>query len=193
MTMELPVVTSERLRIRPLELSDMTAVHGVLSRAWNEAEPDSRERKANRERWLGWSIQNYGALASLMQPPYGDRAVCLIEGGELIGCAGLVPSFGPFGQLDGFPANRGSSYYYPEIGLFWAIDPEFQGRGYATEAGRALVDAAFRHMNAGRIVATTEFDNAASIAVMKKLAMTILRNELPSPPWFQVVGVLERD
>jgi RimJ/RimL family protein N-acetyltransferase len=127
-----------------------------------------------------------------MQPPYGDRAVCLVEEGQLIGSAGLVPSFGPFAQLDGFPASARSSYFYPELGLFWAIDPEFQGRGYATEAGRALVEAAFEHMNAGRIVATTEFDNLASIAVMNKLGMTILRNTLPSPTWFQVVGVLER-
>ncbi len=193
MTTELPPLRSERLLIRPLELSDMTAVHKALSRAWNEADPDFARGKGSRERWLRWTIQSYTELSSLMQPPYGDRAVCLVDGGRLIGCAGLVPSFGPFGQLEGFPANADSSYFYPEIGLFWAIDPDFQGRGYATEAGRALVEAAFRYMNSGRVVATTEFENEASIAVMKKLGMTILRNEVPSPPWFQVVGVLERD
>jgi len=170
----------------------MTAVHAALSRAWREADPDSAESRESRERWLRWTVESYAELAALMQPPYGDRAVCLLEGGQLVGSAGLVPSYGPFGQLDGFPANAGPLYFYPEVGLFWAIDPEFQGRGYATEAGRGLVDAAFKQTNAGRVVATTEFNNAASIAVMKKLGMTILRDTQPSPPWFQVVGVLER-
>jgi ribosomal-protein-alanine N-acetyltransferase len=42
-----------------------------------------------------------------------------------------------------------------------------------------------------RVVATTTYNNAASIRVMQKLGMTIERNPLPDPPWFQVVGVLE--
>jgi hypothetical protein len=49
MTNELPPLRTERLLIRPLELSDMNAVHGALSRAWNEGDsdlPESRERDA---------------------------------------------------------------------------------------------------------------------------------------------------
>ena len=42
-----------------------------------------------------------------------------------------------------------------------------------------------------RIVATTSYDNLASIAVMRKLSMRIERNPLPDPPWLQVVGMLE--
>jgi hypothetical protein len=43
----------------------------------------------------------------------------------------------------------------------------------------------------GRVVATTEFTNVRSQAVMRKLGMRILRNPEPEPPWFQTVGVLE--
>ena len=42
-----------------------------------------------------------------------------------------------------------------------------------------------------RIVATTTYDNTASIGVMRRLGMTIERNPLPEPIFMQVVGVLE--
>jgi RimJ/RimL family protein N-acetyltransferase len=65
-------------------------------------------------------------------------------------------------------------------------------RGYATEAGQALVDYAFRSLNLRRIVATTDFDNEGSIGVMRRLGMTIERNPNPGQPhYLQVVGILE--
>ena len=76
-----------------------------------------------------------------------------------------------------------------ELGLFWAICPADQGKGYATEAARALVDHAFRAMTVARIIATTTHDNAASIAVMARLGMRIESYQYPHPG-LQVVGVL---
>ena len=77
----------------------------------------------------------------------------------------------------------------PEVGLFWAIDPAQQRQGYATEAARALIDYAFDRLRLWRILATTEYDNHASQAVMLKAGMTLTRNPRPDPPWMQVVGV----
>jgi RimJ/RimL family protein N-acetyltransferase len=45
-------------------------------------------------------------------------------------------------------------------------------------------------MLSGRIVATTQRSNAASIAVMRRLGMNVQENPDPDPPWFQVVGIL---
>jgi RimJ/RimL family protein N-acetyltransferase len=138
------------------------------------------------------TIRNYEQLALLYQPPYGDRAIVLKESGALIGACGYVPSYGPFGQLPhwqsagALPAGFGQ----PEFGLYWAIAPGQQRRGHATEAGRALIDYIFAAFGLGRIVATTAHDNAASIGVMRKLGMTVERNPLDTPPWFQTVGVL---
>lgn len=42
-----------------------------------------------------------------------------------------------------------------------------------------------------RVVATTTFNNVASIGVMKMLGMRLLRNPHPDPPRLQVVGLLE--
>ncbi|NJM40936.1 MAG: GNAT family N-acetyltransferase, partial [Anaerolineae bacterium] len=129
-------------------------------------------------------------LSNLMQPPYGDRAIVLRATGELIGGVGLVPCLSPFDQLPSF-GGRPNALHTAEMGLFWAIDPAHQAKGYATEAARALIDFVFREEKLKRIVATTEYDNFASQAVMTKLGMRLERNPFPEPPWFQVVGILE--
>ncbi len=48
----------------------------------------------------------------------------------------------------------------------------------------------FSQLRLRRIVATTTFEKAASIAVKRKLGMAIQRNPFPHPPWLQVVGFL---
>lgn len=78
----------------------------------------------------------------------------------------------------------------PEVGLLWAIDPRRQQRGYAAEAGAALIDCALVRLHLWRVLATTEYHNLASQTVMRKLGMTLTRNPLPDPPWLQIVGVL---
>ncbi|MFO7635275.1 MAG: GNAT family N-acetyltransferase [Caldilinea sp.] len=77
------------------------------------------------------------------------------------------------------------------IGLYWEVSPRHQRRGYATEAGAALIRYAFMELNLQRLVANTNYDNAASIGVMRKLGMSIQHNPLPEPPSMQIVGMLE--
>ena len=79
----------------------------------------------------------------------------------------------------------------PEFGLFYAVSPAHQRRGYAVEATRAIVKYAFEDLYLRRIVATTTYRNTASIRVMEKVGMQIERNPYRDPPWFQVVGILE--
>jgi len=54
-----------------------------------------------------------------------------------------------------------------------------------------MIDHAFSHLHLKRILATTEYENAPSQGVMRKVGMKITRNPLADPPWLQVVGVLE--
>jgi RimJ/RimL family protein N-acetyltransferase len=192
MTTAMPTLQTDRLIVRPFVMDDLAAAHSVLCRAWAVPAEEQAEQLPRRERWLRWLVASYEELAHLRQPPYGDRAVVLRENGHLIGVVGFVPSIGPFGQLPGFPANQCSKCKYAEVGLYWAVDPAYQRRGYASEAGTALVAFAFDGFNLGRLVATTEHGNERSIAVMRKLGMRILRNPRREPPWFQVVGLLER-
>jgi GNAT superfamily N-acetyltransferase len=77
------------------------------------------------------------------------------------------------------------------VGLYYALSPAYQRQGYATEAAQALINYAFTQLHLKRIVATTTYENVASIGVMRKLGMRIEKNPSPDPPGLQVVGILE--
>ena len=110
----------------------------------------------------------------------------------MIGLVGLVPLLAPYAQLPTFGSQVDASFS-AEVGLFWMISPAMQGRGFATEAAGALVNFAFEVLKVGRILAGTEYSNFASIAVMRKLQMRIERNPFPSPAWFQITGILQKE
>ena len=166
-------------------MTDLAAAHRLLDQdAWQ-----TEKTLAEREAWLSWTVANYGALADLWQPPYGDRAVELVATGELVGSVGIVPSMGPWAQLNDIADGRLS----PEVGLFWATAAAHRGQGIATEAAGLVIRHLFDHWNLRRVVATTEHDNPASQAVMRKLGMTVQINTFPTPPWFQVVGVISSE
>jgi RimJ/RimL family protein N-acetyltransferase len=187
---------TERLRIRAFNLYDLDNVHRVLDVELADADigTEGAMTREQRERWLNWTTLSYDELARLRQPPYGERAVVLKDTNELIGAVGYVPCLDAFGQLAALaPALAGPAQrlFSTEFGLYWAVSPIYQRRGFATEAAQALIEYAFSRLRLLRIVATTHDDNDASIRVMRKLGMLIERNPYPDPPWLQVVGVLE--
>jgi RimJ/RimL family protein N-acetyltransferase len=192
----MPMLETERLHIRPLALDDLEAVHQILDVELAEADfgsvaPTSLE---DRREWLHWTIMSYEQYARLYQPPYGEWAVTLKQSGELIGLVGFVPCLMPFEQMPGLapsvvPPTQARAT--AEFGLYYAISPKYQRQGYATEATRAMVEYAFQQLGLKRMVATTTYDNAGSMGVMRRLGMRIEKNPYPDPPWLQVVGVLE--
>ena len=58
-----------------------------------------------------------------------------------------------------------------DVEILYGIDPALWGRGYATEAARALLDWAFRETRLTRIFAGADAPNRASFRVMEKLRM----------------------
>jgi RimJ/RimL family protein N-acetyltransferase len=188
----MPILTTERLRIRPLAMDDLDDVHDLYaSIADTDRDSEWRMTREQCQRWLEWTSLSYGELARLHQPPYGDRAIVLQQSSRLIGVCAFVPCLDGFGRLPSFGRSRGErDLNSTEFGLYWAIAPQSQRHGYATEAARALIDYAFLRLQLCRIVATTEYRNVASIGVMRKLGMRIDRNPDAEPAWLQVVGVL---
>ena len=79
-------------------------------------------------------------------------AVTERESGSVLGDAGLVHW-----------AHRG-----PEVELAYRLGKAHWGRGYATEAARAWVEAGLGELGLGRIVAVTYPDNIASRRVLEK-------------------------
>jgi RimJ/RimL family protein N-acetyltransferase len=182
------------LIIRPFVTVDLQDIHRILDVELADVDFGSEGAKAleARKRWLQWTVMNDEELARLYQPPYGDRAIVLKQAGQLIGAVGFVPCLAPFGQLSSLRSEAGDSRLYTtEFGLYYALSPAVHRQGYATETVRAMIGYAFNALKLRRIVATTTYDNVASISVMRKIGMRIERNPYPDPPWFQVIGILE--
>lgn len=188
--MSVPHLEGEGVSIRPQRPADIEDCCRLYQEiGWDEPGLSPSVARAQRQAWLDWAIRNEAQLAALHQPPYGDRVICDADG-AFAGLIGIVPRLEPFGRLPsqgGDPAARLS----PEVGLFWALRPAWQGRGLATAAAKLLSDWMFAVLGLQRIVAGTEYGNAASIAVMRRLDMRLERNPSPEPPWFQISGSLE--
>ena len=191
----LPILETTRLTIRPFVMDDLAPFHRISDLCFGDGSKadDPTAIEAGR-RMHEWRVLNEEMLARLDQPPYGDRAIVLRETGMLIGAVGLVPYIDAFNVMPGLRFIHGDDGSTPrataEVGLFWCIDPAHQRKGYAAEAAQAMIDYAFGTMHLTRVIATTEFDNLASQAVMHRLGMRLERNETGQPPWLQVVGVL---
>ena len=87
---------------------------------------------------------------------YGYYAVEEKSSGRLIGRVG-------------FTNQRG----WPGFELGWTIIPEFQGKGYATEAARMLLPYAFDVLDQPRVISLIHPDNAPSRRVAEKLGEKI--------------------
>ncbi|MGZ4354521.1 MAG: GNAT family N-acetyltransferase [Gaiellaceae bacterium] len=153
------------MRLRPPEPGDVDAFY-----SW-AADPRMMEHmgrgpwtraevEEGMERWLAhWREHGFGVWIA------EDR-----EGGEAVGRCGL--SFHRAWPND------------PEAG--WWIAPEWQGRGLATEAGRASVAYAFDTLGVDRVVSICIEENLASRRVMAKLGFEKL-TEVVSPRWPELV------
>lgn len=187
MTRRIPALETERLIIRELTMDDLELINNVLNRSFGWETP-----VGERQRWLQWTVLGYEMFSMLGQPHYGERAVVLRETGEIIGAVGIVPYLDTFNKVKVF--NRiPNAPATAEVGLFWAIDPAHQGKGFAPEAARALIKYLFTHEKLGCVIATTGYENLPSQKVMQKLGMTIQRLEESQPPDQFVVGVLENN
>jgi len=80
------------------------------------------------------------------------------DGGRLVGDVGLSPADEDPGVI--------------KVG--YTIDPHFQGKGYATEAVRALVAYAFDALGADVIRAYASAENIASHRVVEKSGLTLM-------------------
>lgn len=153
------VLTTERLVLRPATAGD----HAVLLAHWTLPDvrrflfDDALMSAAEVAETVGDSVRDFAA---------GGYGIWLIhEHGqaELAGTAGLRP-------LD----KTG-------LEIFYSLAPGSWGRGYATEAARAVLDHALGPLGRPEILAEVDEGNAASVAVVTRLGMT---------PFAVVPGVL---
>ena len=150
--MPIPLET-ERLRIRPYREEDAGGLHDVFGSPevmrWTPSAPskDVAETAARLVRTMAFTARQPAGL--------GLWALELRSTSEFLGQVGLFPVEG-----------KG-----PEVEVAYELAPRAWGRGYATEAARALVEYGFGEIGLARVVALIVPDNVRSRRVAEKLAM----------------------
>ena len=149
---EAPAIETERLRLRQHRIADFDACLGV----WSDPEvvryvggkPLTREDVWARVlRYVGhWTLLGFGMWAVESR----DSGKYLGDIGFLNACRDIDP---PFGDT-------------PEIG--WVLGKAAHGKGYATEAVRAVVEWGDRRFGRVRTVCLIHPDNRASLRVAEK-------------------------
>lgn len=173
-------VETERLILRELTVDDWPAVLAY-------------QRDARYLRYYAWEerseadVRDFVAMLVGFQAEQPRRrfqlAITLRDGGELIGNCGI--------------RRKPDSETEADIG--YELSPEHWGRGYATEAARALVDIGFGEWGLHRISSWCIADNQASARVLERLGLKLegrLReNERFKGRWWDTLlyGLLEEE
>jgi len=82
-----------------------------------------------------------------------------------------VTGFAPFAGFVGLSAPRFKAHFTPCVEVGWRLAKTYWGKGYATEAGRAVIAYGFDTLGLSQIVSFTTPGNWRSRAVMERLGM----------------------
>jgi RimJ/RimL family protein N-acetyltransferase len=147
-----PVVT-ERLRLRPFTRGDVDAVYGYRRR--EDVARYLFDVALSREECAMAVQQRIGQVALETADDKIILAVELQANGALIGEVSLI--------------WRSVEARQCELG--WIFDPSYHGKGYATEAAKALLDLAFGPGDMHRAMARCDARNETSSRLMERLGM----------------------
>jgi ribosomal-protein-alanine N-acetyltransferase len=150
----LPVLSTERLRLRPMTLDDLDPLAPILGDAETMRfypHPFSRDEA------LGWILRT---LERYEHDGFGLFAIELADDGSFIGDCG--PALQTVEGRD-------------EIELGWHVRRDLWGRGFATEAARAWRDWVFEHTDRDRVVSLISPGNVGSERVAAKIGMALER------------------
>jgi RimJ/RimL family protein N-acetyltransferase len=172
---------TERLVLRPFADADLAAFHAIRSQPevvrFLYEDPLTLEQARKKVERL------VASQALEAEEQWLAAAVTLRASGEFIGDVAF--------QWMSVQHRTG------EIGF--TMDPAHQGRGYATEAARAMLDWGFGTFGLHRIIGRTEARNAASARVLEKLGMRLeahlIENEWVKGEWQSelVYAILDRE
>ncbi len=147
------VSETKRLVLRHFELTDVQYVLRQLNeKSFIQFIADKQVRSLS-------SAESYlikGPLASYREFGFGLNIVLLKNTEIPIGMCGLV---------------KRQELEYPDLGF--AFFPEFWGKGYATEASRAVLDDAMRTHSLDLILGVTLPNNKASNTLLTRLGFTL--------------------
>lgn len=109
------------------------------------------------------SREESDALAARIRAQFDDRGFGL--------WAVEVPGVADFAGFVGLSVPAFDAPFTPAVEIGWRIAREHQGRGYATEAARAVLARGFERIGLDEVVSFTVVANTASRRVMEKIGL----------------------
>lgn len=182
---------TERLIIRSFTMDDLDELYRLVyadqrvKDAWSGQKGTPEELKA---RFAQKHIQRADEL--------GFKAVVRKDGKRLLGLMGFQryePDEDTSWLIFEHEPPRWRHPGLIEAELTYALGYEHWGRGYATEAGKAMIEYGFNELGIARIVNSVMGSNAHSINLMRRLGFRLQKNLSAKydPP--AVVGILENE
>lgn len=150
------VIRTERLILRPFEISDLATSHEYASDVETTKYMVYLPNKSMNE--TEQFLQKVVAEWAKDNPSFYEFAIILDK--KHIGAVSV--------SLD-------KSKQEGELG--WIINKLYQGNGYATEAAKAVVGFAFNHLKVKKVVAYCDYRNEASCQVMRKIGLSLERDD----------------
>ncbi len=172
---------TERLLLRPFVPDDLEALFAIQA---NESVA----------RWLYNDPRTLEETRELLARKIGGAA--LHGEGEWLSAAAVLRTTG---ELVGDVSLHWASEAHGQGELGFVVHPEHQGRGYATEASRPLLDFAFGPLGLHRVIGRLEPRNTGSARVLEKLGMRreahLVENEWVKGEWQSelVYAILARE
>lgn len=162
-------IHTKRLLLRPFEESDVDGVFAYQS-------------KPEVVRFLYWEVRDREQVAEALKAKIASRA--LAKDGDNVTLAIVAPETG---AVAGEVLLKLISVEHRQGEVGYVLNPDYQGRGYATEAALEMLRIGFEVVGLHRITAVCDGRNDASAAVMRRLGMRqeahFVQNEIFKGEW----------
>ena len=153
------MIETERLLLREYTAEDFKALYEILSDPETMKHYPAPFDEEKTRGWITWNLDNYTKYG------FGLWAVVLKETGEMIGDCGITMQ-----KIDG--------EILPELG--YHINRKYWRKGFAKEAGRAVLDWFFLHTEYDSIFSYMKYTNTGSYSAAESVGMKRIR-EYPDP------------
>lgn len=153
-----PILT-ERLELRPHRLEDVEEWHTLVS-------------TPRIIRYMSWPKRDYAAARRHLRDR--TRHTRLWQADDFFALA-VTHDERLIGDVSLRLRSVNSEMRAVEVG--WVLAPEQQGKGYATEAVRAILDLAFEEVGARMAMAVIDEANASSLALARRLGFDEVHRE----------------
>lgn len=182
---------TERLILRPFSLEDREEIHRLVY-----ADPEVAPFWSMRSWELDEITESFENKRAQRQNELDFQAIVLKETKNLIGLIGFQQY--NLGEIYNYVIFENESSQLDDsdtvqVEITYALGRQYWGKGYATEAGQAMIEYGFQKLGIDRIIDSVALENVPSVNLLKRLGFRIENNLKPTPfngPWINSPGII---